>query len=156
VNPLATSHPSRENSPLPGCSSRGVSVFVVDDERLIAEVVGSILTLEGFATQTFTNPATALEAFLGLAKKPDVLVTDFVMQPLNGMELIQRCRKVHPELLTLLYSGNVSGDVMDLYFEKPHSFLEKPFHPKKLVRIVRALVEHRQVNAESRGYGLDA
>jgi DNA-binding NtrC family response regulator len=118
-------------------------VFVVDDERLIGEIVSTILSMEGFTTRTFTDPAAALAAFAECAVKPDVLVTDYVMRPLNGMELIQKCRAIHPSVLTLLYSGNVSGHLMDLYAEKPHSFLEKPFHPKKLVRIVRSLIEYR-------------
>jgi DNA-binding NtrC family response regulator len=65
------------------------------------------------------------------------------MRPLNGMELIQQCRALYPAILTLLYTGHVSGPITDLYAEKPHAFLEKPFHPKKLLRVIRGMLEAR-------------
>jgi len=118
-------------------------VFVVDDEPLIGEVVEVFLDKEGFEVSRFSDPEIAWRAFSEASPPPVLLVTDYVMRPFNGMELIQKCRGVHPGLLTLLYSGNVSAHITDHYPEKPHAFLGKPFHPKVLAEtVMRLLAEH--------------
>lgn len=115
-------------------------VYVVDDERIIAEVVQEILRHEGMEVEVFSDPAAALKAFANATRKPDMLVTDYVMKPLNGMDLMLRCRAINPNLRTLLYSGNVSGQITDLYAQKPNAFMEKPFQPAALVQTVRRLL----------------
>jgi DNA-binding NtrC family response regulator len=128
-----------------GATSRSgvATIFVIDDEYLIADLVKTILELEGFRIQAFTDPAVAFEAFSRSVPKPDMIVTDYVMKPFNGMELMQKCRALDPSILTLLYSGNVSEQITDLYVQKPEAFLEKPFSPQSLVEIVRRLLRER-------------
>jgi DNA-binding NtrC family response regulator len=116
-------------------------LYVVDDERLIAEVVQQAFELEGFQVCAFSDPLAAFNAFCETPRKPDVLLTDYVMKPLNGMELVQKCRAVHPSLLTVLFSGNVTGKITDLYHDKPHVFVAKPFQPAALVQVVRQLLQ---------------
>lgn len=115
-------------------------VYVVDDERNIADVVQQILAREGFEAVVFSNPIEALDALTKTTHKPEVLVTDFAMEPMDGMELIIKCRAVHPSIRTLLFSGNVNGRITDLYSQRPNVFLEKPFQPDNLVQAVRNLL----------------
>ena len=115
-------------------------LYVVDDERLIAEIVERIFEIEGFKVQAFSDPLEALKAFSESARKPDVLLTDYVMKPLNGMELMQKCRALHPGLRTVLFSGNVTEKITDLYAQKPNAFVAKPFQPAALVNIVRQII----------------
>ena len=117
-------------------------LYVVDDERLIAEIVEQIFQIEDFKVRVFSDPTEALKAFSESTRKPDVLVTDYVMKPLNGMELMQKCRALHPSLLTVLFSGNVTEKIIDLYAQKPNAFVAKPFQPMALVNVVRHLIEH--------------
>lgn len=118
-------------------------LYVVDDERLIAEVVQLALESDGFEVKAFSDPSAALDAFSHATPKPDVLLTDYVMKPLNGMELVQKCRALHPALRTVLFSGNVTGQITDLYAEKPDVFVPKPFQASAIARIVRELLERR-------------
>lgn len=128
----------RENlSPAPGL------VYIVDDEVLIGEVVEAILSLEGYETKVFSNPEQALRAFCEESRKPELLISDFVMTPMNGMELIERCKEVAPGLKTLLYSGNVGEEITSQYITKPDAFMNKPFLPRTLVGLVQSvLVSH--------------
>jgi DNA-binding response OmpR family regulator len=116
-------------------------LYVVDDERLIAEVVQQIFQMEGFTVKVFSDPIVALSTFSESSRKPDVLLTDYVMKPLNGMELMQKCRAIHPSLVTVLFSGNVTSKITDLYVQKPDAFIAKPFHPITLLRTVQLLLE---------------
>lgn len=121
-------------------SSDKIIVYVVDDEALIGEVVEVILKLKGFQPKFFIDPEMALQALSNDQPKPDLLLTDFLMTPINGMELIERSKRIHPDLKTILYSGNVGEEIMKYYSVKPDAFMGKPFLPKTLVAIVNSVL----------------
>lgn len=116
------------------------SVFIVDDEPMVGEVVSMVLALEGFKTRLFTSPTDALEVFQSATAKPDLLITDYVMSPLNGIDLIERCRQSVPKLPTILYTGNLTEDNLAEYRGIPDAFLNKPFLPKELIKVVQTLL----------------
>ena len=113
-------------------------VFVVDDERMIAETLAAILTKQGFTCFSFVNPLEALNAAgNGL---PDMLISDVVMPQLSGIELAIRIRERHPSCKILLFSGQ--ADTVDLLKgarERGHHFqlLAKPVHPSVLLQQMR-------------------
>lgn len=115
-------------------------VFIVDDEPLVGGVVETILQMDGFETRYFSNPQVALKAFETASPRPRLLVTDFVMGAVNGMELIDHCVRLDPFLKTVLYSGNVGEEIMRNYLVQPDRFVSKPFHPKQLSEVVRDLL----------------
>ena len=108
---------------------------------MIGGLVECILKLEGFVPRYFSNPEDALRSLAEDGPKPALLLTDFLMAPINGMELIQRCKQVEPDLKTILYSGNVGEDIMRFYPVAPDGFLSKPFLPKTLVDMVDTVLD---------------
>ncbi|MBI4664618.1 MAG: response regulator [Verrucomicrobia bacterium] len=125
----------------PRASGREILVYVVDDESMIGEVVEVILKLKGFRPRFFTDPELAYETIMHEEPKPDLLLTDFLMSPINGMELIERCKRIQPGLKTILYSGNVGEEIMQYYAAKPDGFISKPFLPKTLVSVVNSVLK---------------
>lgn len=121
-------------------TARKATVFIVDDEPMVGEVVSALLSMEGLNTRLFTCPLDALDAFESAAEKPDLLITDFVMHPFDGLQLMERCRETHPNLRTILYSGNSDLNVNNLHEIKADAFLSKPFLPKELIAKVHSLV----------------
>jgi CheY-like chemotaxis protein len=111
----------------------GALIYVVDDEPMVGELVATVLEMAGFQTKHFTHPAEALKAFTAANPRPALLMTDFVMPSLNGMELIERCKQPQPSLKTILYSGNVGAEIMQRYQVKPDFFIRKPFQPQNLI-----------------------
>jgi len=116
------------------------SVVIVDDEAMIGEMIGTILGAEGFQTQVFRDPNQALAAIQASRTAPDLLLTDFAMGELNGLELIRRCRETHPGLKTLLISGTIHEDEIAQQNIRPTGFLPKPFQTDMLVFSVRQIV----------------
>jgi CheY-like chemotaxis protein len=122
-----------------GEDSRPV-VFVVDDEPMLLELNRLILEPLGFRVRTFRDPATAIRAF-GLAKPPPALiVTDYAMHPLNGMTLIEQCRRLCPGQKIILVSGTVDETIYRNAPQKPDRFLAKPYQSKQLADAVRTLL----------------
>jgi DNA-binding NtrC family response regulator len=135
---------NNEDSSVPPHSSPAeaspILIYVVDDESMIGEVVEVILKLKGFKPKFFVDPEQALQALINDEPKPELLLTDFLMSPMNGMELIERSKRVQPDLKTILYSGNVGEEIMQYYSVRPDGFVSKPFLPKTLVAVVKSVL----------------
>lgn len=66
-------------------SSLGM-VYVVDDQKIFADVVAAILRSENFETRTFASAEAAMEAIERASHKPDVLLTDQVRNSRGRLE----------------------------------------------------------------------
>jgi len=84
----------------------------------------------------------AFRAFIEEERKPALLLTDFAMTPINGMELIEQCKPHHPHLRTILYSGNAGEEILHQYSVKPDAFLRKPFLPRALLALVQKTLDN--------------
>lgn len=115
-------------------------VFVVDDELQVGELVEAFLKLSGYRTQLFQDPRAALAAMADAKELPDLLVTDYVMEGLNGIELVAQALRFKPGLKTILISGNISEHVLQKYATRPDYFLRKPFLSQKLLELVESLL----------------
>jgi DNA-binding response OmpR family regulator len=121
-------------------SSRGV-VFVVDDERLIAQTLKMILSQSGFAASAFEDPYKALEA-AATGPVPDLLISDVVMPGMSGIDLGVQFRKDYPTCKVLLFSGQAAtADMLATAKSQGHEFevLAKPVHPSDLLAKLRSL-----------------
>jgi DNA-binding NtrC family response regulator len=118
----------------------GPLIYAVDDEPLVGDLVATVLEMNGFQYKLFRHPAEALKAFMAANPRPALLVTDFVMEGLSGMELIENCKRMQPALKTILYSGSVGANIIQRYSVKPDYFIRKPFQPQNLIDIVRLVL----------------
>jgi len=114
-------------------------VYVVDDEVMILELISVVLSPLGFEVVTFPDPALAFEAFRETSNRPALIITDYAMHSMNGMELIEKCKAVAPDQKIVLASGTVGEDVYANALAKPDRFLPKPFETTQLVAVVREL-----------------
>lgn len=112
-------------------------IYLVDDDEMVGRVVCQLLETEGYRPMFFADPTEALEALAGDGEKPALLFTDFSMEPINGMELIEQSREILPDLPTILYSGNVGEEILAVYSIHPNAFMTKPFRPGTLFETVR-------------------
>ena len=80
-------------------------ILLVDDNRngLIARK--SVLQEVGYRVQLASSGEEALQVFA--AHRFDLVVTDYRMPCINGAELIQRLRKIRPDIPVILISGFV-------------------------------------------------
>lgn len=81
------------------------TILLVDDNRDGLLVRSSLLEELGYTVQTAKNGEEGLKLFESC--NFDVVVTDFKMPRLNGVELIERIRKINPTARIILLSGFV-------------------------------------------------
>ena len=114
------------------------TVFVVDDEQLIADTLTLILQKNGFSARAFTDPREALRA--ALIERPALLVSDVLMAELSGVDLAIAIRQMCPDCKVLLISGHAeTTGYLDRARERGHDFylLSKPVHPTVLLEHIR-------------------
>ncbi|HEY3861403.1 MAG TPA: response regulator [Verrucomicrobiae bacterium] len=113
----------------------------MDDNAMLVEFAATVLKGAGYTVRHFSDPKAALSAMHEANPKPAVLVTDYEMGDMNGLELIQSSHEVHPSLKTLMLSGTVDGSIMLTHAAKVHRFLGKPYEPMELQRAVAELMD---------------
>jgi CheY-like chemotaxis protein len=116
-------------------------IFVVDDEKAIAETLAIILGKCGFIVTSFTNPLDALEQ--APIKLPALLLTDVVMPALSGVDLAVQIKEKCPNCRILLFSGQAGTvDLLTAAQKQGHNFpmVAKPIHPADLILRIRELI----------------
>lgn len=110
------------------------TILIVDDEVRLADTMTEILNMSGFCAFTAYEGETAVQ--LAEEIQPDILLTDVVMPGMNGVELAIAVRKMRPETVILLFSGQAGTiDLLEDARNAGYSFevLQKPMHPVRLI-----------------------
>ena len=116
------------------------TIFVVDDEQMLLDLAEMILEPAGFQVCLFSDPQKALTEYIAGQSPPDVLVTDYAMGGMNGMDLIRECKQLNPRQKTILLSGTVDESIYARSGVKPDHFLAKPYQINKLVEVIHSLI----------------
>jgi DNA-binding response OmpR family regulator len=109
-------------------------IFVVDDEKIIADSLSAILNKSGFDASPFYDAETALSACE--IAKPECIISDVAMPGMNGIDLAIQIRERFPACTILLFSGQAAtSDLLATARSRGHDFelLSKPVHPKDLL-----------------------
>jgi DNA-binding response OmpR family regulator len=123
-----------------GAQPNGHIVYIVDDERVIAETLSMILGQAGYTSIAFEHPLLALAAAEEVP--PHLLITDVMMPELSGVDLAIQFRKSFPECRVLLFSGKAAtADLLEEARSRGYEFelLSKPVHPSDLLAKVESL-----------------
>lgn len=126
-------------------------VLCVDDDPEMVASVARFLRLDGYEVVTCTSPGQAL-AVLG-ARGVAVMVSDYEMPEMNGVELAVKARRLQPETVRVLLTGRGTLDTAleGINIGEVYRFLAKPFDPDVLRREVAAAVAHHaEVSAAQR------
>jgi DNA-binding NtrC family response regulator len=116
------------------------TIFVVDDEQMLLDLAEMSLQPTGFQVRLFRDPLQALKEYTAAQPRPDVLVTDYAMPQMNGMELLRKCKELHPQQKTILLSGTVDEAIYANSDVKADHFLAKPYQINRLVDVIHALI----------------
>ena len=116
-------------------------IFVVDDEEIIASTIAAILRLKGMDAIPFTCSTEALETSRSVAL--DLLISDVMMPVLSGAELALHIQARHPQCRVLLFTGQwdtADAEIAPYQDGLVYQMIEKPVHPKDLLRKVREML----------------
>ncbi len=120
----------------------GKTILVADDESHILSVVSLKLRNAGFRVLTARDGQEALD--LALAERPDLLITDYHMPQLSGLELCMRLKQdatteAMPKIM--LTARGYHLEPQDTEQSGILKMLSKPFSPRHLLATVNEVLE---------------
>jgi len=130
---------------------RTARILVVDDETHVRAMMGSTLERQGYEVLLASSGREALESLE--LNTFDLVLTDIVMQDMNGIALLEQIHAQHPNLpvvmVTAIHDISVAIDSMR---RGAYDYLLKPFEREHLLSTVRRAMDHRHALEENQNY----
>jgi two-component system OmpR family response regulator len=127
-----------------------ISVLVVDDEAVLAEMLSMALRYEGWDITTAGDGAGAIAA--ARTARPDVVVLDVMLPDMSGLDVLRRLREQSPGLPVLLLTAkDAVEDRIAGLTAGGDDYVTKPFSIEEVVLRLRALLRRTGVTAEDSG-----
>jgi signal transduction histidine kinase/DNA-binding response OmpR family regulator len=122
-------------------------ILLVDDEARMCESLKTLLEMDGFKVQAYTDPQIAA-ARIG-RDNFDLIITDIKMPILDGLELLRIAHEKDPHLEVILMTGYASlQSAKDAVDKGAFSYLTKPLEFEELKISVKRSLEKRQIALE--------
>jgi CheY-like chemotaxis protein len=117
-------------------------VMLVDDEKSLLRVEERVLKMAGYHVSAYLDPLEALGAFLKAPNDYQLIVTDYSMPGLTGVDLALRIREVRQDLPMILCTGYGAGLTLDRARTFGfHAVLQKPVELQSLCNSVRNAID---------------
>lgn len=109
-----------------------ITILCVDDEDFILTMLERVFSLAGYEVILANSPEAGIK--IASQKKIDVLIADYQMPEMNGIEMIKEIQKINPNALKIVLTGqanemDLQKALEDRLIEK---WLAKPINPKLL------------------------
>jgi hypothetical protein len=129
------------------CDSPGLrgfeTVLVVEDDAGVLRLIAETLRGFGYTVIETANSAEALEIAKLDSPRVDLLLTDFMMPNVNGRDLADAWKILHPDLKVLLMSDSQAVLAAEKDSGLKERVLQKPFSGVKLMQTVRDVLDGR-------------
>lgn len=117
-------------------------IVAVDDEKMVTSALNALLKVEGYSDiNLFNTPKDALE-FLA-ENKPDLIISDFIMPEMNGLEFLREAKKLYPEVSMILLTGYADKEnaIKAINEIGLYKYIEKPWDNDDLLLNIRNGIE---------------
>ena len=124
-----------------------LTILVVDDEPSQRELLGGFLAKRGWSVELAASGAEALAA---LHRTPvDLVLADYKMPDMNGIELLKASKQLNPEIPVVLLTayGSIASAV-EAMKAGAYDYLTKPIDLEELVHLVDRIAERQRLLAE--------
>jgi len=123
-------------------------ILVVDDERVIREILSDFLSLEGYVVRTVENGAETLR---GLQRRSyNLVLSDLKMPEVSGLELIEKISALGLPVLTVIMTGfGTVETAIDAMKKGAYDYILKPFKVEEAVQVVQRGLDRQRLQHEN-------
>ena len=121
-------------------------VVIVDDEEMVVTSIRAFLTLETeYDIHGFTDPEAAAK-FLE-THPADVVISDYLMPKMNGIQLLGSAKQLQPEAARVLLTGHADKQsaIQAINEVGLFQYLEKPWDNAQLLLVIQSAIERTQL-----------
>src|SRR3954471_1555307 len=123
-------------------------ILVVDDEKVIRDMLADFLSMEGYIVRTAEDGTSAL----GELEKGhyDLVISDLKMPRMGGIQLLDAIGKTAPDALTVIMTGfGTVETAIDAMKRGAYDYVLKPFKLDEVVHVVQRGIEKQRMTAEN-------
>ena len=127
-----------------------ITILLIDDEKLIVEMLTTFLSKKGFEITGLTDSREALECIK--ANTYDIVLTDLKMPDVSGMDIINAVKSSGKDIEMIIFTGYATIDsAIEAIRQGVYDYIKKPFRLEEILfainRAVEKLVLRRQIIA---------
>jgi CheY-like chemotaxis protein len=120
------------------------SILVVDDEDMVRNLAQAVLVRWGYRVLAAANGEEALALYRSRGDEIDLVLLDYTMPGLNGLQVFQLLQAVNPSVRVIFSSGlSAQADSDRLLRAGAQAFVAKPYRVEELVRRVRQVLDEK-------------
>jgi DNA-binding NtrC family response regulator len=121
-------------------------IVLVDDEEMVLTSIRAFLSLETeYDVAAFSNPAEAVQHFG--SRTVDVIVTDYLMPHMTGLDLLRKAKEVQPSAARILLTGHADKQsaIQAINEVGLYQYLEKPWDNAQLLLSINSAIERTRL-----------
>jgi len=123
-------------------------VLVVDDEKVIREILSDFLTMEGYVVRTVEDGQAALKELQ--RRSYNLVISDLKMPNMGGLELLEKIAEGNLNVLTVIMTGFGTVETAIQAMKKgAYDYILKPFKVEEVVHIVQRGLDHQRLQQEN-------
>src|SRR5258706_1462125 len=123
-------------------------VLVVDDEKVIREILSDFLTMEGYVVRTVEDGSSALRELE--RRSYNLVISDLKMPGIGGLELLERIAELKANVLTVIMTGfGTVETAIEAMKKGAYDYILKPFKIEEVVHVVERGLDRQRLQAEN-------
>ncbi len=117
------------------------TVFLIDDDDMIADVSEMILKSSGYDVVSAKSAKEAIEVYKENHSRIDMVILDMILPDMGGGDTYDRLKEINPGIKVLLASGyDIDYQGRDIMERGCDAFIQKPFNMNELLEKIREIL----------------
>ena len=122
---------------------KDMKILLIDDDEWIRDSLSLFFEFEPCGFQALETAEQGLKELK--AKEYDIIILDYRLPGMNGLEFLKRIQQTHPQVIKILITAYGSKEVFSQAIELGvHDFIDKPFSTKAIEDSLSRLTEKRE------------
>ncbi len=123
-------------------------VLIVDDEKVIREILSDFLTMEGYVVRTVEDGDAALRELE--RRSYNLVISDLKMPGMGGLELLEKIADLKANVLTVIMTGfGTVETAIEAMKKGAYDYILKPFKIEEVVHVVERGLDRQRLHAEN-------
>lgn len=118
------------------------NIMIIDDETMVLKLLTAMLVRKDHTPLCFSNPKEALEDYKKNSKDIDLIIVDYNMPGMSGIDLLNEMAQISPVVKALISSGDIDNEELTRLSDNiSYEILSKPYTMDTLTDRVRDMIE---------------